>query len=239
MCFLLPRDDIPRQKKLTGRPGLRELQEEVTIQTSRITLPRFIFWELSSAIKDFTPHITPKDSQRINRRNKFHLGYTRNSLGNSLYNPRGPNFGETSPLIFWIFASGFFFPFSPGFMYKSVRKSHQNVEKIARFPGGEKGAESCHACGCHGYFGPDKSWKETKKQSRLKFSVALEKFTLGVAQTVFLADRVFVPCHKGAVLAKAAKMTNLHSNPLRTKGFAPQTRENDENDENHSGKGMV
>ena len=30
----------------------------------------------------------------------------------------------------------------------------QNVEKIARFPGREKIAESCHVCGCHGFFGP-------------------------------------------------------------------------------------
>ena len=30
------------------------------------------------------------------------------------------------------------------------------MEKIARFPGGEKGAESCHVSGCHGFFGPEK-----------------------------------------------------------------------------------
>ena len=34
---------------------------------------------------------------------------------------------------------------------------------------------------------------------------------VGVAQTVFLVNRVFVPCQKGAVLTKTAKMTNLHS----------------------------
>ena len=33
-----------------------------------------------------------------------------------------------------------------------VRKSPQNVEKIARLPGGEKSAESCHFSGCHGFF---------------------------------------------------------------------------------------
>ena len=32
-----------------------------------------------------------------------------------------------------------------------------------------------------------------------------------VAQTVVLVNRVFVPCQKGAVLTKTAKMTNLHS----------------------------
>ena len=49
-----------------------------------------------------------------------------------------------------------------------VRKSPQNVEKIARFPGGEKSVESCHVSGCHGFFssprsklrpGPSKLWK--------------------------------------------------------------------------------
>ena len=34
---------------------------------------------------------------------------------------------------------------------------------------------------------------------------------IGVAQTVFLVNRVFVPCRKGAVLTKTAKMANLHS----------------------------
>ena len=29
------------------------------------------------------------------------------------------------------------------------------MQKFARFPGGEKGAESCHASICHGCFGPD------------------------------------------------------------------------------------
>ena len=33
----------------------------------------------------------------------------------------------------------------------------------------------------------------------------------GVALTVFLVNRVFFPCHKGNVLTKTAKMTNLHS----------------------------
>ena len=48
-----------------------------------------------------------------------------------------------------------FFLFLQGFLCSSVGKSPQNVEKIARFPGGEKSAESCHACGCHGFFGPN------------------------------------------------------------------------------------
>ena len=33
---------------------------------------------------------------------------------------------------------------------------------------------------------------------------------VGVAQTVFLVNRVFVPCQKRAVLTKTAKITNLH-----------------------------
>ena len=39
-------------------------------------------------------------------------------------------------------------------MRKLVGKSPENVEKIARFPGGGKGAESCHVCGCHGFLVP-------------------------------------------------------------------------------------
>ena len=43
-------------------------------------------------------------------------------------------------------------PFSPGLLCISIRKWPRNVEKIARFPGGEKSVESCHVCGCHGFF---------------------------------------------------------------------------------------
>ena len=45
---------------------------------------------------------------------------------------------------------------SPGLLCNLVRRSPQNVEKIARFPGGEKSVESCHVSGCHGFFGPDR-----------------------------------------------------------------------------------
>ena len=33
--------------------------------------------------------------------------------------------------------------------------SPQNVQKIVRFRGGEKRAESCHVSGCHGCFGTE------------------------------------------------------------------------------------
>ena len=39
-----------------------------------------------------------------------------------------------------------------------VRKSSQNVEKIARSPGGKKSVESCHVPGCHAFFSPDISF---------------------------------------------------------------------------------
>ena len=45
--------------------------------------------------------------------------------------------------------------FSRSLLCNSVMKWSQNVEKIARFPGGGKSVESCHVCGCHGNFGPD------------------------------------------------------------------------------------
>ena len=47
------------------------------------------------------------------------------------------------------------FPFCPDLLSTLARKSPQNVEKIARFPGGEKSVEPCHVSGCHGFFGPD------------------------------------------------------------------------------------
>ena len=53
-----------------------------------------------------------------------------------------------------LFSSGFF-PFSPGYCVCNLRKLPQNVEKIARYPGGEKSVGSCHVSGCHD-FGPDK-----------------------------------------------------------------------------------
>ena len=62
--------------------------------------------------------------------------------------------GAVSTGFFSIFSSGFF-PFSPGSLCSLVRKWPQNVEKIARLPGGEKSVESCHVCGCCGYFGHD------------------------------------------------------------------------------------
>ena len=65
------------------------------------------------------------------------------------------NFGALSPLDFFKFFSSGFFPFSPGLLCNLVRTSPQNVEKIARCPGGEKSVESCHVCGCHGFSGPE------------------------------------------------------------------------------------
>ena len=35
------------------------------------------------------------------------------------------------------------------------KESPQNVEKMARSPGGEKSVNSSHVSGCHGFFGPD------------------------------------------------------------------------------------
>ena len=54
-----------------------------------------------------------------------------------------------------ILSSVDFLPFSPGLLCNLVRKWPQNVDKIARFPGGETSVESCHVCGCHGVFGPE------------------------------------------------------------------------------------
>ena len=57
------------------------------------------------------------------------------------------NFGAPSPLDFFECSPVDSFPLSPGSLCTLVRKSPQNVENIA-----EKGAESCHVSGCHGFF---------------------------------------------------------------------------------------
>ena len=62
--------------------------------------------------------------------------------------------GAVSTGFFSIFSSVFFFSFS---RLNLVRKSPQKVEKIARFPGGEKSVESCHVSDCDVLFsGPIK-----------------------------------------------------------------------------------
>ena len=53
--------------------------------------------------------------------------------------------------MFWIFSNGIL-PFSSTFSVWCSKKSTQNVEKIARFPGGEKSLELCHVSGCHVFY---------------------------------------------------------------------------------------
>ena len=52
------------------------------------------------------------------------------------------NFGGPSPLDFFEFSPVDFFPFSPGLMCKLVRKSPENVEKIAPDFQAEKKAQN-------------------------------------------------------------------------------------------------
>ena len=78
-------------------------------------------------------------------RNSFRLEWRLKSLSGHVRPRQGTeicNFGEVSPLDFLNC-----FPFSPGFLCSLVRKWPQNVEKVARFPGGEKSAEPCHVFG--------------------------------------------------------------------------------------------
>ena len=63
--------------------------------------------------------------------------------------------GAVSTGFFFEFSLVDLFPSSPGLLCSLVRKSPQNVEKIARSPFREKCVESCHVSGCHGLFGPD------------------------------------------------------------------------------------
>ena len=62
------------------------------------------------------------------------------------------NFGAPSPLeaLHWIFCS--FSRFYVQFSKKSPRKSGESSEKSS----GENRVKSCHVCGCHGFFGPEK-----------------------------------------------------------------------------------
>ena len=63
------------------------------------------------------------------------------------------NFGAPSPLeaLHWIFC--FFSRFSVQFSKTSPLKSGESSEKSS----GENRVESCHVCGCHGFFG--RGWK--------------------------------------------------------------------------------
>ena len=53
--------------------------------------------------------------------------------------------------FFTSFLQCMFLHFSPGSLCSSTRKSPQNVEKFARFTGGEQGVASCHVSDCHGF----------------------------------------------------------------------------------------
>ena len=77
------------------------------------------------------------------------------------FSPRQIHIRRDRNLQFQGAVSNRFFEFSPVFCRFSpvtlcnlARKSPQNVEKIARFPGGEKSIESRHVSGCHGFWVP-------------------------------------------------------------------------------------
>ena len=81
---------------------------------------------------------------------------------------KGQKSGISGRRLHWIFFF-LFSPvdFSPGFcVCNLVRKSLQNVEKIAHFQA-EKNVDSCHVSGCHGLFGP---------KSKIEFSSDIETF---------------------------------------------------------------
>ena len=66
----------------------------------------------------------------------------------------------------------------------SFRTSPHNLEKIARFPAGEKCTEPCHACGCHGFL--NRSRKSFSGEGTLKdssFPVSLKLWDMLVLCT--------------------------------------------------------
>ena len=75
---------------------------------------------------------------------------------------------------------------------------------------------------------PLRSWKAQLDESTSVFTLKSASI-FGVAQTVCLVNRVFVPCQKVAVLTKTAKTTNLSN---WKQGLRCSDPENDENDEN-------
>ena len=58
-----------------------------------------------------------------------------------------------------------FSPLFPGFLHNLAREAPQNVEKIARFPGREKGVKFCHVLALM-VFSPDKEAKPPKSPSK-------------------------------------------------------------------------
>ena len=71
------------------------------------------------------------------------------------------NFGAPSPLeaLHWIFC--FFSSIYVQFSKTSPLKSGESSEKSS----GENRVKSCHVCGCHGFFGPEKGpWIMTSKK---------------------------------------------------------------------------
>ena len=64
------------------------------------------------------------------------------------------NFREPPPRHFLEFSPVDVFPFFPGLLC-NLKGNRPKCGEIARFPGEEKSAESCHVSGCHGCFGPE------------------------------------------------------------------------------------
>ena len=94
--------------------------------------------------------------------------------------------------LHWIFEFSpvDFLRLSPGLLCKLVRKSPQNVEKIARLPGGEKSVESCHASGCHGFFFLTLPQEESGKRSLAKKCRSIRKNDQKVTQRVPKTQKV-------------------------------------------------
>ena len=101
----------------------------------RFVLPRFVAWHKkvqenpSSTVCELgSGHVRPRQGTEI------------------------CNFGAPSPLeaLHWIFC--FFSSFYVQFSKTSPLKSGESSEKSS----GENRVKSCHVCGCHGFFGPDR-----------------------------------------------------------------------------------
>ena len=112
------------------------------------------------------------------------------------------------PWIFWNFLQWIFLPFPPGFPCNLVRKSPQNVDKIARFPGGAKRVESCHVSGCHGFSGPD-PWENKHNSHRILVQICpYGKFMSWPFFWFGLPERLLILAQRGPLCkGKGGKVT--------------------------------
>ena len=106
-----------------------------------------------------------------------------------------------SPLDFFCFFSSFYVQFSK----TSPLKSGESSEKSS----GENGVKSCHVCGCHGFFGPEKSKGFSLKRKNARKSKTARKKRSGKCKTESVGVGAFSPLPIPKESSKAIFRNNL------------------------------